>query len=83
MIPVPDLLFGSILEAGITAQSFYICLGAALVLGVLVASVYARPCGGPARPVFERFLCLCHTFSLLFVENAVELMCKCFHGAMR
>lgn len=40
MIPVPDLLFGSILEAGITAQSFFICLAAALVLGMLVAGVY-------------------------------------------
>ena len=37
---VPELLFGSILDAGITAQSFFICLAAALVLGVLVAGVY-------------------------------------------
>ena len=37
---MPELLFGSILDAGITAQSFFICLAAALVLGVLVAGVY-------------------------------------------
>ena len=37
---MPELLFGSILDAGITAQSFFNCLAAALVLGVLVAGVY-------------------------------------------
>ena len=37
---MPELLFGSILDAGITAQPFFICLVAALVLGVLVAGVY-------------------------------------------
>ena len=37
---MPELLFGSILDAGITAQSFFICLAPALVLGVLVAGVY-------------------------------------------
>ena len=37
---MPEFLFGSILEAGITAQSFAVCLLAALVLGALVAGVY-------------------------------------------
>ena len=37
---MPEFLFGSILEAGITAQSFTVCLLAALVLGALVAGVY-------------------------------------------
>ena len=36
---MPELLFGSILDAGITAQSFFICLAAALVLGVLVGGI--------------------------------------------
>ena len=37
---MPEILFGSILAAGITASAFSICLLAALALGVLVAAVY-------------------------------------------
>ena len=35
-----EVVFGSILTAGITASSFVICLLTALVLGVMVAAVY-------------------------------------------
>lgn len=37
---MPDILFGTILSAGLTAQGFLICTVVSLALGALVAAVY-------------------------------------------
>ncbi len=37
---MPDVIFGSVLADGLTGSSFFICMAASLVLGVMVAGVY-------------------------------------------
>ncbi len=37
---MPDVIFGSVLADGLTGGSFFLCMAASLVLGVMVAGVY-------------------------------------------
>ncbi len=37
---MPDIIFGSVLTDGLTGGSFFLCMAASLVLGVMVAGVY-------------------------------------------